>query len=34
MKDILEKLVEGEINIDEAENLLKADNILEFDDIA
>lgn len=34
MKDILEKLINGEINIDEAENLLKANNILEFDDIA
>ncbi len=34
MKDILERLVDGELNIDEAEKLLKADNILEFDDIA
>lgn len=34
MKDVLEKLVNGELNIDEAEQLLKADNILEFDDIA
>ena len=34
MKDILERLVEGELNIDEAEHLLKANNILEFDNIA
>ena len=34
MKDILEKLINGEINIDEAENILKANNILEFDDVA
>lgn len=34
MKDILERLVKGELNVDEAEHLLKADNILEFDDIA
>lgn len=34
MKDILEKLVSGELNVDEAENLLKSENILEFDDIA
>ncbi|WP_458405614.1 nickel pincer cofactor biosynthesis protein LarB [Methanobrevibacter sp.] len=34
MKDILERLANGEINIDEAEHLLKADAILEFDDIA
>ena len=34
MKDILERLVNGKLNIDEAEQLLKADNILEFDDIA
>ena len=34
MKDILERLVNGELNIDEAEQLLKANNILEFDDIA
>ncbi|WP_295599669.1 nickel pincer cofactor biosynthesis protein LarB [uncultured Methanobrevibacter sp.] len=34
MKDILERLVNGELNVDEAEQLLKADNILEFDDIA
>ncbi len=34
MKDILEKLVEGKIDVKEAENLLKADAILEFDEIA
>ena len=34
MKDILERLVNGELNIDEAENLLNANNILEFDEIA
>ncbi|MBO6124147.1 MAG: nickel pincer cofactor biosynthesis protein LarB [Methanobrevibacter sp.] len=34
MKDILERLVNGELNIGEAEQLLKANNILEFDDIA
>ncbi len=34
MKDILERLVKGELNVDEAENLLKADNILEFDNVA
>lgn len=34
MKDILERLVNGELNVDEAEHLLKAENILEFDDIA
>ncbi len=34
MKDILKMLVNGEIDIDEAENLLKADNILNFDEIA
>ncbi len=34
MKEILEKLVDGKINIDEAQTLLKADNILEFEDIA
>ena len=32
MKDILERLVSGELNVDEAENLLKANNILSFDD--
>ncbi len=34
MKDILERLVNGELNVDEAEHLLKADNILEFDNVA
>ena len=34
MKDILERLASGEVNVDEAEKLLKANNILEFDDIA
>lgn len=34
MKDILEKLVNGELNVEEAETLLKADNILEFDGVA
>ena len=34
MKDILEKLISGEINIDDAENLLKADAILELDNVA
>lgn len=34
MKDILEKLVNGELNIDEAEKLIKSDSILEFDEIA
>lgn len=34
MKDILERLVSGELDVDEAEKLLKANNILEFDDIA
>ncbi|WP_406536053.1 nickel pincer cofactor biosynthesis protein LarB [Methanobrevibacter sp.] len=34
MKDILERLVNGEINIDEAEILISSNNILEFDDIA
>ena len=34
MKDILEKLVEGKIDVNEAENLPKADAILEFDEIA
>ena len=34
MKDILERLVRGEIAIEEAENLLKSDAILEFDDVA
>ena len=34
MKDILERLINGDIDIDEAENLIKADSILEFDGIA
>ena len=34
MKDILERLVSGEIDIVEAENLIKSENILEFDDVA
>ena len=34
MKDILERLINGEINIDEAERLISSNNILEFDDIA
>ena len=34
MKDILERLVSGQLNIAEAEKLLKAENILEFDEIA
>lgn len=34
MKDILERFANGEINIDEAEQLLKSNAILEFDDIA
>ena len=33
MKDILEKLVNGELNVEEAETLLKADNMLEFDGV-
>lgn len=34
MKEILEKLANGELSIDEAENILKSENILEFDEIA
>ena len=34
MKDILERLVSGELTVEEAENLLKSDAILEFDDVA
>jgi hypothetical protein len=34
MKDILERLVNGELDIAEAENLIKSENILEFDDVA
>ncbi|WP_298500441.1 nickel pincer cofactor biosynthesis protein LarB [uncultured Methanobrevibacter sp.] len=34
MKEILERLINGEIDINDAENLLKADAILELDGIA
>jgi len=34
MKDILERLINGELNIGEAEKLIKAESVLEFDDIA
>ena len=34
MKDILERLMRGELDIGEAEQLLKANTILEFDEIA
>ncbi|AMD18276.1 hypothetical protein TL18_09775 [Methanobrevibacter sp. YE315] len=34
MKDILERLVNGQISIEEAENLINSNNILEFDEIA
>ena len=34
MKEILERLVNGELDMDEAENLINANNILEFDEIA
>lgn len=34
MKEILERLVAGEIDIAEAQKLIKADSILEFDEIA
>lgn len=34
MKDILERLVNGELDIAEAQRLLKAESILEFDDVA
>ena len=34
MKEILEKLASGKLDVNEAESLLKAENILEFDDIA
>ena len=34
MKDVLEKLVNGELDVDEAEQLLKSESILEVDDIA
>ena len=34
MKDILEKLLNGEIGIEDAEQLLKAQTILEYSDTA
>ena len=34
MKDVLERLVSGELDISEAEKLLKSNSILEFDDVA
>lgn len=34
MRNILEDLIKGKITIEECENLLKADDILEFDEIA
>ena len=34
MKEILEKVLSGELDVDEAENLIRANSILEFDDIA
>lgn len=34
MKDILERLVRGELDIDEAERLINSNSILEFDEIA
>lgn len=34
MKEILEKLVNGQLNVDDAEKILKSQNILEFDEIA
>ena len=34
MKDILERLVEGKVSIDEAEKLINANHILEFDEVA
>ena len=34
MKEILESLVNGELSIDEAEKLINANNILEFEEIA
>lgn len=33
MKDILERLVNGELNVGEAEKLINANNILEFDEV-
>ena len=34
MKDILERLASGELDIAEAEKLIRSENILEFDDVA
>ena len=34
MREILEKLINEEIGIEECERLLKADTILEFDEVA
>ena len=34
MKDILERLLSGEIDMEEAENLIRSEDILEFDEIA
>ncbi len=34
MREILERLVNGKINIEDAERLINADHILEFDDVA
>lgn len=34
MKEILERVASGELSIEEAENLIRADSILEFDDVA
>ncbi len=34
MREILERLADGELNIEEAEKILKSENILEFDEIA
>ena len=34
MREILEKLINEEISIEECERLLKADTILEFDEVA
>ena len=34
MKDVLEKLANGELDVDEAEQLLKSESILEVDEIA
>ena len=34
MKDVLKDFKDGKITIEECENLIKANNILEFDEIA